>query len=138
MTRAPADQPVRDRVVRDFDTTAPDDLAATGVFPPVADTCKFCDFESLRGPFREPRAARKANDSRLAGPRASTSQTALQRAEEGGGLGSVQSRPSSSSMASNGSTRTRAASSQKPTMVHAPSRRRRISSVRSVGFTSHA
>ena len=46
--------------------TTLDGLAAAGVFPPVADTCNFCDFESLCGPFREARAARKADDPRLA------------------------------------------------------------------------
>jgi len=43
-----------------------DDLAKAGVFPPVADTCDFCDFQSVCGPFRESRAARKADDPRLA------------------------------------------------------------------------
>jgi RecB family exonuclease len=42
-----------------------DDLAAAGVFPPVADSCDFCDFQSVCGPFREPRAQRKAADPRL-------------------------------------------------------------------------
>jgi len=43
-----------------------DDLAAAGVFPPVADSCDFCDFQSVCGPFRASRAARKAADPRLA------------------------------------------------------------------------
>jgi RecB family exonuclease len=43
-----------------------DDLAAAGVFPPVADTCMFCDFQAVCGPFREARAARKSGDPRLA------------------------------------------------------------------------
>jgi RecB family exonuclease len=43
-----------------------DELAAAGVFPPVADTCMFCDFQAVCGPFREPRAERKAADPRLA------------------------------------------------------------------------
>lgn len=43
-----------------------DELAAAGVFPPVADTCTFCDFQAVCGPFREPRAARKSADPRLA------------------------------------------------------------------------
>ncbi len=43
-----------------------DGLAAAGVFPPVADTCTFCDFKLVCGPFREQRAARKADDPRLA------------------------------------------------------------------------
>ena len=43
-----------------------DDLAVAGVFPPVADSCTFCDFKTLCGPFRESRAARKAGDPRLA------------------------------------------------------------------------
>ena len=43
-----------------------DDLAAAGVFPPVADSCRFCDFQSLCGPFRESRAQRKSADPRLA------------------------------------------------------------------------
>ena len=46
--------------------TTLDDLAAAGVFPPVADTCMFCDFQSVCGPFREARAVRKAADPRLA------------------------------------------------------------------------
>jgi hypothetical protein len=41
-----------------------DDLAAAGVFPPAADSCDF--FQSVCGPFREPRAARKSADPRLA------------------------------------------------------------------------
>ncbi len=48
------------RVLVDLDA-----LAASGVFPPVADTCKFCDFVSICGPFREDRAARKKDDPRL-------------------------------------------------------------------------
>jgi hypothetical protein len=43
-----------------------DELAAAGVFPPVADTCMFCDFQAVCGPFREARAARKSTDPRLA------------------------------------------------------------------------
>jgi RecB family exonuclease len=43
-----------------------DALAASGVFPPVADDCKFCDFTTICGPFKEARAARKAGDPRLA------------------------------------------------------------------------
>jgi RecB family exonuclease len=43
-----------------------DGLAAAGVFPPVADSCRFCDFETVCGPFREPRALRKSADPRLA------------------------------------------------------------------------
>jgi hypothetical protein len=43
-----------------------DSLAASGVFPPVADDCKFCDFTGVCGPFREDRARRKADDPRLA------------------------------------------------------------------------
>jgi len=43
-----------------------DELAAAGVFPPVADTCTFCDYQSVCGPFREARAARKSGDPRLA------------------------------------------------------------------------
>lgn len=46
--------------------TTLDELAAAGVFPPVADTCTFCDFQAVCGPFREPRAARKSADPRLA------------------------------------------------------------------------
>jgi ATP-dependent helicase/nuclease subunit B len=43
-----------------------DDLATAGVFPPVADTCTFCDFQTVCGPFKENRAARKSGDPRLA------------------------------------------------------------------------
>ena len=43
-----------------------DGLAAAGVFPPVADNCRFCDFQTLCGPFREARAQRKQHDPRLA------------------------------------------------------------------------
>jgi RecB family exonuclease len=43
-----------------------DDLAVAGVFPPVADSCRFCDYQTICGPFRENRAERKANDPRLA------------------------------------------------------------------------
>ncbi len=43
-----------------------DDLAVAGVFPPVADSCRFCDFQTVCGPFRENRATRKSGDSRLA------------------------------------------------------------------------
>ena len=52
--------------------------------------------------------------------------------------GSAQSRPSSSSIVSKGSARTTAASSHTATIVHAPSRRRSTSSVRSWGLTSQA
>jgi ATP-dependent helicase/DNAse subunit B len=48
------------RVLTDLDA-----LAASGVFPPVADDCMFCDFVSVCGPFREARAERKAGDPRL-------------------------------------------------------------------------
>jgi len=44
-----------------------DDLAVAGVFPPVADSCTFCDFKPVCGPFREQRAQRKSGDPRLAG-----------------------------------------------------------------------
>ena len=43
-----------------------DGLAAAGVFPPVADNCRFCDFQTVCGPFRENRAQRKSADPRLA------------------------------------------------------------------------
>ncbi len=43
-----------------------DDLAVAGIFPPVADSCTFCDFKSVCGPFRETRAQRKSGDPRLA------------------------------------------------------------------------
>ena len=33
-----------------------DQLAAAGVFPPVADNCKFCDYQTICGPFRVERA----------------------------------------------------------------------------------
>jgi RecB family exonuclease len=42
-----------------------DGLAAAGVFPPVADNCRFCDYQTVCGPFREDRARRKAADPRL-------------------------------------------------------------------------
>jgi ATP-dependent helicase/nuclease subunit B len=42
-----------------------DSLAASGVFPPVADDCRFCSFTAVCGPFREDRALRKADDPRL-------------------------------------------------------------------------
>ena len=45
--------------------TTLDGLAAAGVFPPVADSCRFCDFQTVCGPFREARAARKSGDPRL-------------------------------------------------------------------------
>ena len=45
--------------------TALDDTAANGAFAPVADGCDFCDFQSLCGPTREVRAARKQGDKRL-------------------------------------------------------------------------
>jgi RecB family exonuclease len=43
-----------------------DNLAAAGVFPPVADNCRFCDYQTVCGPFREERAKRKSGDPRLA------------------------------------------------------------------------
>jgi RecB family exonuclease len=43
-----------------------DGLAQAGVFPPVADSCRFCDFTTICGPFREARAERKKGDGRLA------------------------------------------------------------------------
>jgi ATP-dependent helicase/nuclease subunit B len=43
-----------------------DGLAMAGVFAPVADSCRFCDFQTVCGPFRENRAARKSSDPRLA------------------------------------------------------------------------
>jgi ATP-dependent helicase/DNAse subunit B len=43
-----------------------DGLAAAGVFPPVADNCRFCDYQPVCGPFREDRARRKSADPRLA------------------------------------------------------------------------
>jgi energy-coupling factor transporter ATP-binding protein EcfA2 len=43
-----------------------DGLAVAGVFPPVADRCRFCDFQAVCGPFRESRAERKSGDPRLA------------------------------------------------------------------------
>ena len=43
-----------------------DGLAVAGVFPPVADSCRFCDFQAVCGPFRESRAQRKSGDPRLA------------------------------------------------------------------------
>ncbi len=46
--------------------TTLDDLAVAGVFPPVADSCRFCDFQAVCGPFRENRAQRKSGDPRLA------------------------------------------------------------------------
>ena len=49
------------RVLVDLDA-----LAASGVFPPVADDCRFCSFTTVCGPFRVERAARKADDPRLA------------------------------------------------------------------------
>ena len=49
------------RVLGDLDA-----LVASGVFPPVADDCMFCDFKSVCGPFREARAERKTGDPRLA------------------------------------------------------------------------
>jgi RecB family exonuclease len=49
------------RVLTDLDA-----LAADGVFPPVADDCRFCSFTTICGPFRVERAARKADDPRLA------------------------------------------------------------------------
>lgn len=53
------------QVVADYD-----DLARAGVFPPLADTCEFCDFQAICGPEREARAARKRDDPRLAPLRA--------------------------------------------------------------------
>ena len=46
--------------------TTLDDIAEQGVFAPVADACGFCDFTGICGPHRERRAARKADDPRLA------------------------------------------------------------------------
>jgi ATP-dependent helicase/nuclease subunit B len=43
-----------------------DDLAAQGVFPPVADDCEYCAYDELCGHDREVRAQRKASDPRLA------------------------------------------------------------------------
>jgi hypothetical protein len=54
------------------------------------------------------------------------------------GASSSHSRPGSSSMASNGSARRTAVSSQSPTIVHSPSRNRSTSRVRSEGLTSQA
>lgn len=50
------------RVVADFD-----EMARAGLFPPVADTCDFCDYQAICGPGREARAARKRDDPRLLG-----------------------------------------------------------------------
>ena len=49
------------RVVADYD-----ELARAGVFPPVADSCEWCDYQVICGPGREARAARKRDDPRLA------------------------------------------------------------------------
>jgi RecB family exonuclease len=46
--------------------TTLDGMGVAGVFPPVADTCTFCDFKGVCGPFREARAARKCDDPRQA------------------------------------------------------------------------
>ena len=46
--------------------TALDDTVARGAFAPVADDCGFCDYQAICGPHREPRAARKKRDARLA------------------------------------------------------------------------
>ena len=43
-----------------------DDLAVAGVFPPVADSCTYCDFKAVCGPFVQSRAERKSADPRLA------------------------------------------------------------------------
>jgi ATP-dependent helicase/DNAse subunit B len=43
-----------------------DALAQSGVFAPTADSCAFCTFLEICGPHRERRAARKADDPRLA------------------------------------------------------------------------
>jgi RecB family exonuclease len=43
-----------------------DDTARAGVFAPVADTCDFCDFQSICGAPRAARAERKQGDPRLA------------------------------------------------------------------------
>ena len=48
--------------------TTLDDLAAAGVFPPVADTCTFCDFQAVCGPFRESRAPRARRATRGSPP----------------------------------------------------------------------
>lgn len=44
-----------------------DGLAAAGVFAPTADSCKFCDYQSLCGTAKEARAKRKSVDLRLEG-----------------------------------------------------------------------
>ena len=46
--------------------TALDDTVAKGAFAPVADDCGYCDYQAICGPHREPRAARKKRDARLA------------------------------------------------------------------------
>ena len=61
----PATPEVDETLVRVLGTL--DDLAVAGVFPPVADSCTFCDFKPVCGPFRESRAERKSADPRLAG-----------------------------------------------------------------------
>lgn len=43
-----------------------DAQAASGVFPAVADNCKYCDFQLVCGEGREARAGRKVSDSRVA------------------------------------------------------------------------
>ena len=45
--------------------TALDDTVANGALAPVADECDFCDFQSMCGPTRVARAARKQGDPRL-------------------------------------------------------------------------
>jgi len=57
--------PEVDRTLTTVLTTL-DGLAMAGVFPPVADSCQFCDFKTVCGPFREDRAERKSGDPRLA------------------------------------------------------------------------
>ncbi len=57
--------PEVDQVLTGVLTTL-DGMAVAGVFPPVADSCTFCDFQTVCGPFREARAARKADDPRQA------------------------------------------------------------------------
>ena len=60
----PATQEVDEKLTSVLSTL--DGLAVAGVFPPVADSCTFCDFKGVCGPFREGRAQRKSGDPRLA------------------------------------------------------------------------
>jgi RecB family exonuclease len=46
--------------------TALDDTVAGGAFAPVADDCDYCDYQAICGLNKEPRAARKKGDPRLA------------------------------------------------------------------------